>query len=383
MNKLKEYVDRSYSVVTNKRNLEHLYTFKNFPVFFGCTNKSSNEDIVADMVWEIDPESGMIQLSKLVPLDLLYMEQHLNPLGKTWNEYNEAFSEFVINESKSDIIEIGSGNGMIANLLLEKNPNLNLTCVEPNPTFKEKSRLKIIKSFFTSNFKEKLDTNSTIIFSQLYEHIYDPQEFLDQISFFLPIGGKMVFAYPQLEHWFKNKFTNAINFEHMMLMTDYYVDFFLENSGFIIKEKISYKNHSHFYVVEKVQDPLVHRDFTKENRYSFYKEMFQDFIKHHTDMVKKINAKTQKSESPLFLFGGHIFSQFLIQFGLQVDKIINILDNSPIKQNKRLYGTNLEVVSPQILRDYDNPTVILKAGVYNEEIKKDILENINPNTAFI
>jgi len=31
----------------------------------------------------------------------------------------------------------------------------------------------------------------------------------------------------------------------------------------------------------------------------------------------------------------------------------------------------------------EDPLVILKAGPYNEEIKKDILENINPNTKFI
>jgi len=59
------------------------------------------------------------------------------------------------------------------------------------------------------------------------------------------------------------------------------------------------------------------------------------------------------------------------------------LDNSPIKIGKRLYGTNLKVNSPKILSKSSNPMVILKAGVYNDEIKKDIIENINPNTSFI
>jgi hypothetical protein len=30
-----------------------------------------------------------------------------------------------------------------------------------------------------------------------------------------------------------------------------------------------------------------------------------------------------------------------------------------------------------------NPVVILKAGVYNDEIKKDILTNINSKTIFL
>ena len=50
---------------------------------------------------------------------------------------------------------------------------------------------------------------------------------------------------------------------------------------------------------------------------------------------------------------------------------------------KRLYGTTLEVNSPKILKNNKNPTVILRAGVYNEEIKKDIISNINSDTVFI
>ena len=52
-------------------------------------------------------------------------------------------------------------------------------------------------------------------------------------------------------------------------------------------------------------------------------------------------------------------------------------NNDPKKQGKRLYGTNLMVQSPSVLREVKNPIVILRAGVYNQEIKDDILSNIN------
>ncbi|ELV0449409.1 SAM-dependent methyltransferase, partial [Campylobacter jejuni] len=61
------------------------------------------------------------------------------------------------------------------------------------------------------------------------------------------------------------------------------------------------------------------------------------------------------------------------------EKIINILDNNPSKQEKRLYGTKFIVKSPKILKDQDDSLVILNAGIYNDEIEKDILENINNN----
>ena len=50
---------------------------------------------------------------------------------------------------------------------------------------------------------------------------------------------------------------------------------------------------------------------------------------------------------------------------------------------KRLYGTDLMVESPEVLRDVSAPVVILKAGIYNNEIKNDILDNINPDTVFL
>ena len=73
----------------------------------------------------------------------------------------------------------------------------------------------------------------------------------------------------------------------------------------------------------------------------------------------------------------------LIAHGLKTKKIKNILDNDARKQNKRLYGTNLFVKSPLMLKNEKEPIVILKAGIYNAEIKKQILTDINSKTIFI
>ena len=68
--------------------------------------------------------------------------------------------------------------------------------------------------------------------------------------------------------------------------------------------------------------------------------------------------------------------------GLDLTKVVSILDNDKNKQGKRLYGTDMEVESPTVLSKQKNPIVILKAGVYNEEIRADILENINSTAIF-
>jgi hypothetical protein len=99
-------------------------------------------------------------------------------------------------------------------------------------------------------------------------------------------------------------------------------------------------------------------------------------------MVIDLNERIRNTERSIYLFGAHVFSQYLIEFGLRTGRIASILDNAPAKQGKRLYGTNLTVRSPNVLRDERSPIIILRAGVFNEEIKNDILSKINPKAEF-
>jgi hypothetical protein len=68
--------------------------------------------------------------------------------------------------------------------------------------------------------------------------------------------------------------------------------------------------------------------------------------------------------------------------GLNKKKIVGILDNDKLKIGKYLYGTNFKIFEPSILKNIKNSCVILRAGSYNEEIKKQILL-INPNIKII
>ena len=385
MKKFKNYINRNESVVTGNQNLEHLYTFEDFPVFMGCSSEeNSNNDLVADMTWEIDPETGIVQLTKLIPMDILYMDQHMDATGGTWTRYNEALSNFIIDNYNGDILEIGGGSRKLANLVTSKSKKTKYTVVEPNPTFSESERIKIKKEFFTDKFKINDDKIKTITLSQVLEHVYDPRLFLKNLYNKLPENGLFIFGYPNLEYLFSNKFTNAINFEHTMLMTDFYLDYFLYEAGFKILKKVDYENHSHFYsVIKDSSRKKINIEFNMDLLYYKYKSMFNEYINYHLKMVKELNDLVENSESQIFLFGAHIFSQYLISFGLKTDKILFILDNSPLKIGKRLYGTNINVKSPKVLKNYSNPLVILKAGLYNKEIKEDILNNINSNTKFI
>ena len=69
------------------------------------------------------------------------------------------------------------------------------------------------------------------------------------------------------------------------------------------------------------------------------------------------------------------------KFGLKKEKIVSILDNSPLKQGKRLYGTSFNVQSQEVLRGRGKVGIVLKVGIYRDEIVKQLKE-INPKILF-
>lgn len=380
MKKLKNYVKRDKSVLTNKVGLKHLYTLKDFPVFFGCVDSPQKEDLFLDMVWEIEPDTGMIQLTKLVPLDVLYQAQHVDGCGPTWQTYYDDFAKYILEScDPMSVLEIGGGQGQLADTVTEKKSKLKWTIVEPNPTHSGNSQITIIPKFFDENFRFAGKVNA-VVFSQLLEHIYYPDDFVKVMSSFLKPGGKLVFAYPNLTVWLKRKYTNALNFEHTMFLTNVFVDYMLQKHGFKITDKRKYKDHSYFYTVEKLK--VSPKDVVLESRYKEYKKIFNEFTKHHEELVRDLNNKMKAAEDPVYCFGAHIFTSYLFSFGLNDEKIVTILDNSPTKRGKRLYGTRFVVESPKVLKGKGKVNLILKAGIYNDEIKKDILDNINPDVVF-
>ena len=373
-----ELIDRNYSIITGKHNLEELCVLKHFPVFFGCVDTDPQDDIFADMHWCIDPETGVIQLSKLIPIDILYQEQHVDGCGPTWEAYYRHFAEYISAYDLGYVLEIGGGQGRLAEVVTRLTDTF-WTIVEPNPTYAGSTRIQVLRSFVDEKFQYKGRVD-TVVFSQVLEHAYDPQAFLTAINILLPLDGKLIFAYPNLELWLRRKYTNALNFEHTMFLTDYHVDYLLTKNGFEIKNKTPYQDHSIFYVAEKKgsskQIPL------PPSKLVPYQIIFNDFIEYHSKTVKELNELILAADEPVYIFGAHIFTQYLLGFGLLQEKVQSILDNSKTKQGRRLYGTRFRVESPRVLRDKQTAKVILKAGIYNNEIKEDILSNINPNVVF-
>lgn len=371
---------RNKSLLDTNSDLEHLHTFKSVPVSMGCTSNNKSEDIVADQIWDICKNTGIIQLRNPLDLDIVYKFPHNDGIGDVWETHYQKFADFITECNISNVIEIGGGTGRLGKLFLQKNVNSKWTMIEPNHIYQPITMENFIhiKKWFTDDYDLGFEYDA-IVHSHVFEHTYDPKQFLKTIYNQISEHKLHIFSFPNLKKFIKNRFTNALNFEHTAFLTEDITDILLREVGFSTIKKDYYGEHSIFYICKKSKPELISypSSIYEENKF-----LFLDYINFYKKEIEGLNTKIEQFDGNTFLFGAHIFSQFLIFNGLNTDGINCILDNSQMKQGNRLYGTNLFVKSPNILQQETSAAIILKTAAYNQEIKDQILNTINNKVKF-
>jgi len=374
-------IPRIINIDSNQQpEIEHLYTFKDFPVFMGTTEKSIDDDLRADMNIYINKIDGMLQVNPVLPLDIVYQHEHNSgTTGKVWKDHHSELALFLSKQKPQAIFEIGGAHGILSKeYTYDKIP---WTILEPNPSPTENCTATFIKGYFDRDFKFNKYFD-TVVHSHVFEHMYNPDEFISLLSTLIDDGKKLVFSIPNMKGMLERKYLNFMNFEHTFYLGDEHAEFLLAKYKFRIVDKTYYtEDHSIFYSV--IKDTTVTPIQMPVGIYETNKILFSEYIDHYTALVDKLNQQISISNSPVYQFGAHVFSQYLINFGLDITKIVSLLDNDVSKQGKRLYGTTLYAESPKVLRGIKNPIVLLQAGPFSNEIKKDILENINSTTIFL
>lgn len=368
-----DYILNKRSRITGEKDYEVLANY-DFPIFCGCAEGKENEDVIAKCKFGIF-KSGSIELLNLIPLNLLYRNGHnAGSTGKLWERHHKEFAKFLMNFKPKSVLEIGGGHGKLARECLEFDKNLSYTIIEPNQGIKDE-RINYIDGFFEKDIlkDKKFDC---ITHSHTFEHIYEPNKFLSECASMLLNeggGGVMVFSLPNMQKWLENKFVNCLCFEHTLFLSEKILEFLCAKNQFKILKKRYFEEHSVFYAL-KIDKSIKTDEVILENEYANNKALFENYMWFYKEKIDTLNLMIEQSQKEIYLFGAHLFSQFLLYNGLKSEKIKGILDNDANKQGKRLYGTKFSIFSPNILKGKKDILLILNAGIYNEEIKKGILE---------
>lgn len=375
-----KFIERNVNVINGSQDLVYIGKFPNYPIFPGCTTEPIDTDVNIDMNWYISKSTGIIQLNPLISEETLYNVSHgSGSVGKIWKQHHENFAEFIQEVEAKNILEIGGAHGALSKCY-QKNNDADWTIIEPTPSPLPGVKAKYIDKFYSKDLITK--DYDMIVHSHVLEHIYKPNDFFEELSNKIEIGTAIAFSLPNMNVALQKFYSNCLQFEHTIFLTEPYIEYLLSKNNLkLLKKKYFLEDHSIFYLAIKQQDVPI--QYLPKDLFDINKKIFIDYIQHYNETVNKLNGIISNANSAVYIFGAHMFTQALISFGLKPDKIKNVLDNDESKQNKRLYGTNLIVKSPSILREENNPIIILKAGQYNSEIKEDIISNINKTAKFL
>lgn len=367
-------IERSNCVLCQGK-LEEQFVMKNFPIYMGTTEQEQSKDLFQDMSFAKCVECSSVQMKNLIPIEILYENNHAHGVGSTWDLHHEDFSNFVLKHSDENIFEIGGAHLKLANRLSKSDKIKSIQVSDFEFTGNPNSdKIRLLKGKFEPS--SVTGKNNTIVHSHVMEHFYEPMKEINDLAKLLDNGDKMLISVPMIDKMMEDGFTNAMNFEHTYGITEDTIEKILNNASMKIIEKKEFNKYCTFFAAIK-DDSLIQKIFKKEESQYFYK--FLDYHKKELESIKNFIETPDNT----FIFGAHIFTQFLLSFGLDESLFSCVLDNDEKKQGNRLYGTKLKVSSPKVLKDCKSPIVVLKAGQYTKEIKKDILENINSNTRFI
>jgi hypothetical protein len=372
-----ELIKRSNCCVCDSGVLAPHRTIPDFPIYMGISSSDSTNDLCVDQEWSTCDFCGTLQLSKLVPLDLLYSTNHQHEaVGPTWLRHHRKFADFIKTVKDDKVCEIGSAHDYLAGILLDENPSLDFLSVEPDSTNPDR-RISHIKGYAEDHISE-IAQKRVIIHSHVLEHVYSPKKFIESLATAMTKDSVMFVSFPNIEELLIQKGTNALNFEHSYFLTPEVFSRIAEGASLRIVRQEKFEKHSYFVELQKFDNQASNGNFRSFQETRLFDDLWEDLEDFVEDTLKRIST----DEVPTYLFGSHIFSQALFTQGLHKARILGVLDNAQNKQGSRLYGTNLFTYSPDVIRKLTEVRVILRASHYQEEIREQ-LQEINPKVEII
>ena len=333
--------------------METLLKLPNFPSSV-CTQlgELNDSEIMIDASI-VEDDHGFIKFLPYIDPKQIYISQHNSSIGKTWEEHNDEFAKFINLTEQNKIIDIGGGSGNIYKSFLRLNALVDWTIIDLNPP-SEYENLKIIKGLFKP---EMINSGDVVVTSHFVEHLFDLNDFLIKLHKRKP--SLHIFSLPNFSSYAKNHYCSTIMFEHPNYLAESCLEYILEVTGWEIIDKKYFKDHSIFFKTKPVEPKITPPKFNIKGEVI----EFINYIKERVNQVKNYDK--------FYVFGAHFPLYYLLSLGINENQILAVIDNDVNKQNRRMYGTNLKVISPNEVPA--GSKIFLEMGPYNKEIKEKFL----------
>lgn len=364
---------RTKCVICDNSSLENIYIDKNASISIGSSIDQIENDVNIDLQFVICNGCGCVQLATLIDVNILYKYSHNNTFNTpTWSQHHTEFFNFIVeNTNSKSFLEIGGQSGVLSQKILQKNPFYDYTILDlcdKNPNIQN-------VSFIPGNCEDYTYTSkSTILMSHVFEHLYNPTSFIEQIA--KDRVPEIFLSIPNMEISLQNSSISFIHIEHTFYLSVEMLHSMFSKYGYTCKRMFSFKTHSFFFHFV-LSDQCNLLKINKE-KVDLYKTQFSTYFERRSKVFRDIIIDNNFYIAPSGHFGQYIYRNL----ERYKDKMLGFLDNDLSKIGKRMYGTHLLNYPMNEIQKHKEITVVLFAGPYLSEIKKQLLD-YNPLVKFV
>lgn len=309
-----------------------------------------------------------IQTEFVGDLNLIYENNFAGFFGSIRSRHNVLFSEFILHNSQvTSIAEVGAGNGQLSDTLLETK-DIPYTIVDPSyggSTHKK----RILQSYFETCTQGDIQEN-TVVMSHVFEHFYTPKAVLQTLQSLATVDYVYI-SLPDLEAFIEDGTYHVLNSEHTFFVTNQFLKEVFAYYGFTCTRQYFHERHSVFFEFQR-EPPSKTLSFPNNQ---LAKEKTLQFFSRLLSQIQLARA-LQETGLPVYIWPCSMHTLFALSFGLDTMRINAVLDNSPLKIGKYLYGFQYPCISFETTVHSDEDKVILlTGGCYTKEVYHTALSN--------
>ena len=363
-----------------------LVVFEGAPAILGCSpNQNIEQDKFLDFQIYVCPFCSLIQTDARLGSES-YEIVHSHAVGGVWDEHRDKLLEFVSRSlgdrlgKLDNALEIGPSVSPILKRLPQGMPFIQYVDLMDEAPFKLSPNEHYEKLPFPSTQLEgKFDL---IVASHVLEHSDDIYGFMEVIKYHLKVNGLAILSTPNFHEWLTKKYWNAITSEHLNYPFVEHLQDLCARLG-LNAEFTYFKSHSVFMQVSHSSKGDVTSKYLQGCAQGNTRQMLKDWVIEINSKIHRYERAVGDAAQELILTGASHLSQYICLMSADIcSKVKFVIDNASDKHDKRLYGTQLIVQAYDIMKQFQNPVVIVPPSPYVKEMTTQILI-LNPDARVI
>lgn len=367
--------------------VENFFVLKNAPVQSLITIKSFEEAIAIpkrDITLAFCSNCGFIFNSTFDTTIDYYTQGYEDQQGfsQTWLKYQTGITERFIDKygiRDKDIIEIGCGKGDYLQLIckLGNNRGIGIDPSYVSGRSETNPNVKFIKEFYSEKHGEL--PVDVIVCKHTMEHIYDTYNFVKNIKQW-NTKEKEILAFIEVPTIVRILKINAfwdIYTEHCSYFSPGSLARLFRMHNFDILDTYTGYDDQYLYLEAKTSKKSASPVLRLEESVEELKGYVDEFvIKINEELGKweKLLLRMKDENKKVVIWGGGSKSVgFLTHFN-DLNIIKHVVDLNPYMQGNYIPSIGMQYVAPEFLRTYKPDIVIIMNGIYENEIRKMLME---------